>query len=663
MNAVQVFLYAIGMCLLPITYAVPNGTDAPSTLEEYMKKSSTMLVESSTSSQRFPACAVNKTETHQLITTFSIVFSCCSNDAPVGTVWWFQGRILYDAKGKVYQNVFTNLNLIQTDEYSQLEIKNSSLNNTGIYECTSGNLNSSFSLHVRAPITKLFLEFNETDGWYYFACYGDEEPTESFEWSITGHNLSVVYNKSYDVVHYTTYGKRDASVLALNGPTSDGGNITVTCKHDNITISQNLEVEKNDNEPGGKNGMLFVIGMGATAVLISVLALSTYLALTYAWPVIKGRDSHPSSLYSVPSTSSVDKERRSNTTSRQDQDEEGGNTIPRDFSTDGEDGNSFERDLKAYGIDLQSFRSSDDYNEFWEAKLCDGEFTDKFVVRSLSGKATVDLLEEFRKFQISLGDLPTHPNVWTVLGCNKEKLPYRICYEFHASTTIREYLLSNFQSSDGLSENGVKQTQTLIALACGIANGMVFLKSYAFDHVALRTERILIDQTSRCKLYDFCLSSQSQQIAVSFLNESELLAWLAPELIFLEEYNQWTDIWAFGVAMWELWCGGRTPHCGKSRENLELDLRNQKFLVQPNNCPGAIYSLMLSCWKNNASERKMFNDIHKELTQLSNSTDTSWYDDYEYSSLPGSTFYTVLDNNYDKYNQPSGFEECPLEFL
>lgn len=308
--------------------------------------------------------------------------------------------------------------------------------------------------------------------------------------------------------------------------------------------------------------------------------------------------------------------------------------------------NTFERNLNTHGLQLHSLMSKDDLNEFWEASLCGGNFNERIVVRSLSGKATVDLLEEFRKFMISLHDLPDHPNIWSVHGISKEKLPYRICYEYHDQATVRDYLLGNFQSH-GDSDSPYNQTQTLVILAYQIVDAMVFLKSYAFDHVAIRTEKILLDHTEDCKLYDFSASLQSQQIALNACRENQILPWLAPELIFLEEYNQWTDIWAFGVVLWELWCGGRTPHCGKSRENLEKDLRNQQFLVQPPDCPGAVYSLMLSCWKNNASERKMFIDLKKDIDNLRTATESSCYGPQDYSTVGASSFYTVLDNTYD----------------
>ncbi|XP_071842769.1 uncharacterized protein [Apostichopus japonicus] len=641
-NTVTVFLYAVTW--MPLTAA------AVTELSSASPTNMVSITQESQANQPHDTCMMNKNGSHQsILPGTSTNLTCCINNTNT-SIWWFNHLIVYHGGQAI--GTEHNLNVTLDEEYTRLHIINSTTNNTGEYKCTLGNKTISiYKIDVRVPISKLFLEVsNDSD--YYILCFGDQQPTEPFVWRIDG---EIAVKDSYVVMHNTSEGFVNASILIL--PRSSA-NKTVTCEHGSVSVSKNLDEKTDDTQ----ESIYFFWITGASAVIILVIASFSYVVFTYAYPISKDQESRRSSIYSIPSTASSDRQRRADAVSKQESTEQ--EECDNKVQTKNESCNSFERQVQQFGINLQSFRSADALNEFWEASLYDGTLKDKFVVRSLSGKATVDLLEEFRKFQVGLNDLPSHPNVWNVLGCCTDKLPYRICYEFHISTSIREYLLGNFQSSDGLSENGVRQTQTLIALATGIANGMVFLKSYAFDHVALRTEKILIDQTTSCKLYDFCLSSQSQRTAVGFLNESELLAWLAPELIFLEEYNQWTDIWAFGVVMWELWCGGRTPHCGKSRENLELDLRNQRFLVQPNNCPGAIYSLMLSCWKNNASERKMFNNIYEELTSLKDSTDTSWYEDYEYSSLPGSTFYTVLDNNYDKGHLPNELEGYPMkEFL
>lgn len=265
----------------------------------------------------------------------------------------------------------------------------------------------------------------------------------------------------------------------------------------------------------------------------------------------------------------------------------------------------------------------------------------------LTGKATLESLEEFRKFQVCLAELKKHSNVLAVLGCYTNKLPYRICYEYFPNKTVRDYLFEDFQNLQNSKMHDM-QAQKLFCIAHGVASGLFFLKENQLDHVAVRVEKVLYFGANICKLYDISLRNQSKKKAINLLEKSESLAWLGPDILLRKEYNQLTDIWAYGVLMWELWSGGQTPFNKSPRLTMEMNMRNEKVLQQPANCPGVIYSLMLSCWRKTGSERCSYRDIVTELEKLEVSISKNVTEDYELEPMPGPSFYTTLDENtYD----------------
>lgn len=299
----------------------------------------------------------------------------------------------------------------------------------------------------------------------------------------------------------------------------------------------------------------------------------------------------------------------------------------------------FEKSVKEFGLLMHSFRCRDELNEFWEANFRAGQFRQPFVVRSLRSNATPSQIEYFQKLQMGTIRLPTHPNILKVIGLSKDTFPCRIYYEYHEETSLHDVIHN--ESKGRVSWNTVQ----FLHFAKQIANGMEFLKANEFDHVAVRTERVLYFKDDVCKLFDFCLSSQSAKIALHLRDKNEALAWLAPELLWKGKYYLWTDIWAFGVVLWELWSLGKTPCVGKSLTELQTDLKYQRFLGPPNSCPAAIFSLMVDCWKSVPFERKPFNEIKLELERLINNPEKLHQPTDAHNSQLYLNFSTIRGNN------------------
>ncbi|KAJ8050797.1 Tyrosine-protein kinase transmembrane receptor Ror [Holothuria leucospilota] len=129
----------------------------------------------------------------------------------------------------------------------------------------------------------------------------------------------------------------------------------------------------------------------------------------------------------------------------------------------------------------------------------------------------------------------------------------------------------------------------LTKFALDIAEGMSFLLNQKLCHPALNAKKVLIDQSGTCKLYDFISTEIARDKLIDILQrKSPPLAWLPPEAVFLRQYFLQSDVWSFAVVLWEIYSLGDIPYKGLTTEEIENEIRNERCLSQPVNCPGGV---------------------------------------------------------------------------
>ncbi|CAI8054941.1 Tyrosine-protein kinase transforming protein RYK [Geodia barretti] len=94
--------------------------------------------------------------------------------------------------------------------------------------------------------------------------------------------------------------------------------------------------------------------------------------------------------------------------------------------------------------------------------------------------------------------------------------------------------------------------------------------------------------------------------------------WMAPESIEDSVYTQATDVWSYGVTMWEIFTCGRVPYAGIHAMGLLKQLKRGERLEKPDNkaCHDDIYDVMFSCWKLEAGGRPKFSDLVVTVNDL-----------------------------------------------
>lgn len=94
------------------------------------------------------------------------------------------------------------------------------------------------------------------------------------------------------------------------------------------------------------------------------------------------------------------------------------------------------------------------------------------------------------------------------------------------------------------------------------------------------------------------------------------IRWMSPESIVYRKFTVQSDIWSFGVVLWEIFTYGKQPFYELSNQEVIKEVVEGKILAQPKNCPDVIYDLMQACWIESPVKRITASEIHTRLREI-----------------------------------------------
>ncbi|XP_041976039.1 serine-rich adhesin for platelets-like [Aricia agestis] len=267
---------------------------------------------------------------------------------------------------------------------------------------------------------------------------------------------------------------------------------------------------------------------------------------------------------------------------------------------------------------LQTLLGQGNFGQVWKAEADDLTGHDgltrlvavKTIKESASQKEKQELLHEIYIMQ----KIGTHPNVVTLLGCCTEQEPYLLIMEYVMCGKLLTYLRERRSRPDRFSGSGALTSRDLTVFAYCVARGMDYIASKGIVHRDLAARNVLVDHNKLCKIADFGMSRMSG--AGGRARGALPVRWMAPEALLYGSHSTHTDVWAFGILLWEIVTLGSTPYAAMSGREVLTAVTEGYRLERPTHCAPALYRAMSSCWHADPSQRPTFTSLKAQLAEL-----------------------------------------------
>lgn len=170
-------------------------------------------------------------------------------------------------------------------------------------------------------------------------------------------------------------------------------------------------------------------------------------------------------------------------------------------------------------------------------------------------------------------------------------------------------------------EENILNNRQLTEFCKQIAEGMKYLSSFRMVHGDLAARNCLLDNDLNIKITDFGLTKDVYSSDYTSCGNRPIpFMYMAPECNRHGTYSVHTDVWSYGITMWEIFSRGLEPYTFQitvvDKKSLDEFLFNRNRLEKPPNCPRQIYQIMLSCWQWNRHLRPTFSQLNSSLQEL-----------------------------------------------
>lgn len=263
---------------------------------------------------------------------------------------------------------------------------------------------------------------------------------------------------------------------------------------------------------------------------------------------------------------------------------------------------------------FKEVRFVDELGEGAFGKVYKGELKMKtgkiFVaVKSLKENASAKTQADFQR-EIELISELKHPNIICLLGVVMKQEPMCMLFEYMSEGDLHEFLISNSpEEGKCLTHNQFLDT------AIQIAQGMEYLSSNHYVHRDLAARNCLVSKDLVVKISDFGLSRDMYSCDYYRVQSKSLLPvrWMPPDSILYGKFTTESDVWSYGVVLWEIYSYGLQPYYGYNNQEVINMIRSRKLLPCPDACPSYCYALMIECWAEQANRRPNFSEIVHRL--------------------------------------------------
>uniref|UniRef100_A0A8C4QED1 non-specific protein-tyrosine kinase n=1 Tax=Eptatretus burgeri TaxID=7764 RepID=A0A8C4QED1_EPTBU len=200
-----------------------------------------------------------------------------------------------------------------------------------------------------------------------------------------------------------------------------------------------------------------------------------------------------------------------------------------------------------------------------------------------------------------------HPHIVKLIGVVSDH-PIWIVMELCKLGELRSYLQANKFSLD---------LATLILYIYQLSTALTYLESKKIVHRDIAARNVLVSAIDFVKLADFGLSRHMEDDSYYKASKGKLpIKWMAPESINFRRFTTASDVWMFGVCMWEVLMLGVKPFQGVKNSEVVGRIEGGERLAMPRDCPPTLYSVMSKCWSYEPMQRPGFQELTQQLGEV-----------------------------------------------
>uniref|UniRef100_A0A7M4G0F8 Ephrin type-A receptor 7 n=1 Tax=Crocodylus porosus TaxID=8502 RepID=A0A7M4G0F8_CROPO len=270
----------------------------------------------------------------------------------------------------------------------------------------------------------------------------------------------------------------------------------------------------------------------------------------------------------------------------------------------------FTREIEASRIKIEKIIGSGESGEVCYGRLkLPGKREIPVAIKALKAGYTEKQRRDFLS-EASIMAQFDHPNVIHLEGVVTRSKLVMIVTEYMENGSLDSFLRKH---------DGQFNIIQLVGILRGIGAGMRYLADLGYVHRDLAARNILVNSNLVCKVSDFGLSrilEDDPDAAYTTTGGKIPIRWTAPEAITYRKFSSASDVWSYGIVMWEVLAYGERPYWNMTNRDVINSVEEGYRLPAPMGCPTALHQLMLDCWQKDRSERPRFSQIVSILDKL-----------------------------------------------
>lgn len=265
------------------------------------------------------------------------------------------------------------------------------------------------------------------------------------------------------------------------------------------------------------------------------------------------------------------------------------------------------------------------FGDLYKCKLKTGLRRTNVAVAILEDDASISTRDAFHNELDLMKKIGRHRNVISLVGIiHNQNHVLHVAFEFAAGGDLRSFLRKHRLSSGESNNLSSLSPSRLLRFAVDVAKGMDYLASLDIVHKQLSASNVLLGNGLVAKISGLGLSKSHvgrtrarTSSSIKRYNRSNSFRWSAIESWSEQVYSSKSDVWSFGILLWEIVTLGGTPyHAIGDHSLLQQRLADGYRLDKPIYCTDEIFNIMLFCWQDSAEDRPPFSDILRDLHRM-----------------------------------------------